>query len=118
MEASPSAMASPIEFSQFAECDMRVGTILSVQDLAEARQPAYVLDLDFGPLGILKSTAQIKADHTKASLVGQQIVAVVNLPPKQVGNHTSRCLVLGAVHGDHVGLLSVPKSVPNGTRIH
>ena len=76
------------------------------------------MSIDFGPLGILKSTAQITVDHTPEDLVGKRVVAVVNLPPKQVGSHTSRCLVLGAVHGAHVGLLSVPETVPDGTRIH
>ncbi|MDG1380985.1 MAG: tRNA-binding protein [Flavobacteriales bacterium] len=118
MEGSPPALTHPIDFAHFAACDLRVGQVLSVENLESARRPAFVLHLDFGPLGQMKSTAQLKEDHTAEDLIGRQVVAVVNLPPKQVGNHTSRCLVLGAVHGPHVGLLSVPSSVPNGTRIH
>lgn len=115
----PNPSISPeVEFSQFAACDLRVGTILSASPLEMAKTPAYVIELDFGEWGSLKSTAQLTLDHTPEQLVGRQVVAVVNLPPKQVGKHTSRCLILGAVHSGHVGLLSVPPSVPNGTRIH
>lgn len=116
---SPSGPIAPtVDIATFAASDLRVGTILSAALLEDARRPALVLHIDFGPLGTLKSTAQITADHTPDEVVGKRVVAVVNLPPKQVGTHTSRCLVLGAVHGAHVGLLSVPDTVPNGTRIH
>jgi len=106
-----------VDFSVFSASDLRVGTILDAAPLEAARSPAYVLRIDFGPLGILKSTAQIAKDHSTEELAGRKVVAVVNLAPKQVGSHTSRCLVLGAVHGPHVGLLSVPDGVPDGTRI-
>ena len=112
------APAPAIDFSTFAASDMRVGAILSAEPLENARRPAFVLEVDFGPLGTLKATAQLVEDHTPQDLIGRKVVAVVNLPPKQVGHHTSRCLVLGAVHGPHVGLLSVPDNVPLGTRIH
>lgn len=112
------APAPTIDFSTFAASDMRVGVILSAEPLENARRPAYVLEVDFGALGVLKATSQLVEDHTPEDLIGRKVVAVVNLPPKQVGHHTSRCLVLGAVHGPHVGLLSVPVNVPLGTRIH
>ena len=118
MDSPVGPIAPAVDISTFAASDMRAGTILSATPLADARRPAFVLSIDFGPLGILKSTAQITVDHTPEDLVGKRVVAVVNLPPKQVGSHTSRCLVLGAVHGAHVGLLSVPETVPDGTRIH
>jgi len=111
-------MAPTVDIETFVASDMRAGTILSAVPLEDARRPALVLRIDFGPLGILKSTAQITVDHTPEEIIGRRVVAVVNLPPKQVGPHTSRCLVLGAVHGPHVGLLSVPDTVPDGTRIH
>lgn len=116
---SPSSPLQPtVDVSVFAASDLRAGTVLEAEPLDRAQRPAYVLRIDFGPLGILKSTAQITVDHNPEDLVGRKVVAVVNLPPKQVGRHTSRCLVLGAVHGSHVGLLSVPDTVPDGTRIH
>ena len=116
---SPSGPIAPtVGIETFAASDMRAGTVVSAAPLEDARRPALVLRIDFGPLGILKSTAQITADYTPEGLIGRRVVAVVNLPPKQVGTHTSRCLVLGGVHGVHVGLLSVPDTVPDGTRIH
>ena len=117
MDSTNGPVEPLVDISAFAASDMRVGTIVEASPFEGARRPAYVLQIDFGPLGVLKSTAQITEDHTPEGLLGKKIVAVVNLPPKQVGPHTSRCLVLGAVHGKHVGLLSVPENVPNGTRI-
>ena len=108
---------APISPADFAACDLRVGTIVGASLLENARQPAYVLQLDFGPLGMLKSTAQLAADYTATELIGKQIVAVVNFPPKQVGHHQSRCLVLGAVQQGSVSLLELPRSVPAGTPI-
>lgn len=118
MEPPVPPRSPEVEFTHFAACDLRVATVIEAHVLEGARRPAYVLQLDFGPLGIFKSTAQLTVDYTPESLLHRKVVAMVNLPPKQVGPHTSRCLVLGGVHGEHVGLLSVPDSVPNGTRIH
>ncbi|MAC17723.1 MAG: tRNA-binding protein [Flavobacteriales bacterium] len=115
---SEDALLPTVDFSTFAASDMRVGSILTAEPLENARYPAYVLEVDFGPLGSLKATSQLVEDHSPEDLIGRKVVAVVNLPPKQVGHHTSRCLVLGAVHGPHVGLISVPDNVPLGTRIH
>ena len=82
----PNPSISPeVEFSQFAACDLRVGTILSASPLEMAKTPAYVIELDFGEWGSLKSTAQLTLDHTAEQLVGRQVVAVVNLPPKTSG---------------------------------
>lgn len=115
---SPSGPIAPtVGIDTFAASDLRAGTVLSAAPLEGARRPALVLRIDFGPLGVLKSTAQITVDHAPEDIIGRRVVAVVNLPPRQVGTHTSRCLVLGAVHGPHVGLLSVPDTVPDGTRI-
>lgn len=96
---------------------MRTGIILSAEPLEGARRPALLLMVDFGPLGVLKSTAQLVADYPPGELVGRQVVAVVNLPPKQVGHHQSRCLILGAMEDGHVRLLSPDCDVPPGTPI-
>lgn len=118
MSGAPEDIAAPILPSEFAAVDLRKGTVLSAEPMQNARTPAYVLTVDFGPLGRWKSTAQLTVDHTADELIGQSVVAVINLPPKQVGNHTSRCLILGATYGQHVGLLTTPKRVPDGARIH
>ncbi|GEP91353.1 tRNA-binding protein [Chitinophaga terrae (ex Kim and Jung 2007)] len=108
-----------ISWSDFEKVEMRVGTILEVNDFPKARNPSYQLLIDFGPeIGIRKSSAQITALYQKEELVGQQIVAVVNFPPKQIANFMSECLVLGAVGtGKVVTLLQPNKKVMNGERI-
>ena len=103
--------------TDFARCDLRVGTIQSATPLEGARRPAHVLMIDFGPLGMLKSSAQLVQDYTPEALVGRQVIAVVNFPPKQVGSLQSRCLVLGAVQDGHVHLLQPDAQVPPGTPI-
>ena len=104
---------------EFEKTEMRVGTIIEVNDFPEARKPAYQLTIDFGTdVGILKSSAQITKLYTKEDLVNRQIIAVVNFPKKQIGKFMSECLVLGAVgqEGDVV-LLAPDFKVQNGLRI-
>lgn len=97
---------------------MRVGTILEVRDFPEARNPSYQLVIDFGEHGIKKSSAQITDLYRKEDLVGKQIIAVVNFPPKQIANFFSECLVLGLVGADkQITLLHPERSVPNGQRV-
>src|SRR5690606_18573546 len=84
-----------ISWQDFEKIDIRSGTILSVQEFPKAKNPSYQLEIDFGSLGIRKSSAQITALYTKENLVGQQILAVVNFPKKQIANFFSECLVLG-----------------------
>lgn len=108
-----------VSWSDFEKVDMRVGTILAVTDFPEARKPAYQLTIDFGTnIGIRKSSAQITKRYTQESLIGRQIVAVVNFPKKQIGKFMSECLVLGAVgeEGDVV-LLAPDFKIENGLRI-
>jgi tRNA-binding protein len=108
-----------ISWTDFEKVALRVGTIIEVADLAEARKPAYKLTIDFGPqIGILKSSAQITKRYQKEALLQRQIVAVVNFPKKQIGKFKSECLVLGAVgrEGDVV-LLNTDFEVENGSRI-
>lgn len=107
-----------ISWSDFEKVEMRVGTIVSVNDFPEARNPSYKLVVDFGKdFGIKKSSAQITALYTKKELVGKQVIAVVNFPKKQIGPFMSECLVLGAVDGKSVTLLEPGKEVVNGFRI-
>lgn len=108
-----------LTWEEFERTEMRVGTIIEVNDFPEARKPAYRLTVDFGgDIGIRKSSAQITKRYTKEVLVGRQIVAVINFPKKQIGKFMSECLVLGAVgqEGDVV-LLAPDFKVENGLRI-
>ena len=107
-----------IEWSDFTKVEMRVGTILSAERFEKAKKPAYQMQIDFGAYGIKKTSAQITKHYEPESLIGKQIIAVVNFPPKQIANIMSECLVLGAVE-DHasVVLLMPDQKVENGTRI-
>lgn len=108
-----------LTWEDFEKTDMRIGTIIEVNDFPEARKPAYQLHIDFGTeIGIRKSSAQITKRYSKEDLLNRQIVAVVNFPKKQIGKFMSECLVLGAV-GDNndIVLLSPDFKVQNGLRI-
>ncbi|MBP7774025.1 tRNA-binding protein [Candidatus Gracilibacteria bacterium] len=108
-----------LTWEEFEKVDMRVGTILSAEDFPEARNPSYKMTIDFGEIGIKKTSAQITKLYTKEELVGKQIIAVVNFPPKQIANFISECLVLGVVGDDkEVTLLSAERPAKNGFRIH
>ncbi len=107
-----------INWNDFEKVEMRVGTILAVNDFPEARKPAYQLSIDFGAeIGIKKSSAQITKRYSKEDLIGKQIVAVVNFPKKQIGKFMSECLVLGSVNNDEIVLLTSDFPVENGLRI-
>ena len=108
-----------ITWNDFEKVEMRVGTIIEVNDFPEARKPAYQLIIDFGPeLGIKKSSAQITKRYTKNDLTGKQIIAVVNFPKKQIGTFMSECLVLGSVGLENdIVLLTSDIKVENGLRI-
>ncbi len=107
-----------VSWADFEKIEMRIGKITAVADFPTARKPAFQLTIDFGDFGVLKSSAQITKRYSKESLLGKQIVAVVNFPPKQIGNFMSQCLVLGAVGEDgDVILLEPDASSKNGARI-
>lgn len=108
-----------ITWKDFEKIDIRVGTILEAKDFLKAKKPAYQLTIDFGTeLGIKKSSAQITVLYAAASLIGQQVIAVVNFPPKQIANFVSECLVLG-IYNDNkeVILLQPGQLVSNGLKI-
>lgn len=108
-------MNETITFEDFTKVDLRVGTIIEVHDFPEAKNPAYQLTIDFGGLGIKKSSAQITALYKKGDLLNRQIITVVNFPKKQIAKFMSECLVLGAVNGKDVILLNPENKVPNGS---
>ena len=110
-------MSTSIAFEDFTKVDFRIGTIIEVEDFPKAKNPAYQLTIDFGDLGIKKSSAQITTIYTKDELLDRQIVAVVNFPNKQIANFKSECLVLGAVEGKDVVLLKPELRVKNGTTV-
>ncbi|MBC7687386.1 MAG: tRNA-binding protein [Aquabacterium sp.] len=107
-----------ITWDDFEKIDMRVGTILSAASFPNARQPAYQLTIDFGELGIKKSSAQITKLYALEELAGRQVIAVVNFPPKQIANFSSECLVLGVYNENkEVVLLQPGLAVGNGSKI-
>lgn len=110
-------MHHTITFEDFTKVDLRIGTIIEITDFPEARQAAYQLTIDFGDLGIKKSSAQITSLYTKSELLNRQIVAVVNFPKKQIAKFMSECLVLGAVNGKDVILLNPEYKVKNGSTV-
>ncbi|MCL5129473.1 MULTISPECIES: tRNA-binding protein [unclassified Algibacter] len=110
-------MNEAITFEDFSKVDLRVGTIIEVSDFPEARNPAYQLIIDFGDLGIKKTSAQITILYKKEDLLQKQIVAVVNFPKKQIAKFMSECLVIGAVEGKDVMLLNPENKVKNGTSV-
>ena len=110
---------SEISFDDFQRVDVRVGTVVDAQSFPEARRPAIKLWVDFGEaIGVRKTSAQLTVYYTPEQLVGRQVAAVVNFPPKQVGKFMSEILVLGFPDADGaVVLLNIDKPVPNGGRL-
>lgn len=107
-----------ITWNDFEKIEIRLGTITEVSDFPKAKKPAYQLKIDFGPLGIKQSSAQITHFYEKASLVGRQVIAVVNFPPKQIANFWSECLVLGVYSPEgQVVLLQPDQRMENGLKI-
>ena len=108
-----------ISWQDFKKVDIRVGTVLSAQDFPEARNPAYILTVDFGnEIGVKKSSAQITDLYDKGDLIGKQVLCVVNFPPKQVGPIMSECLVLGFYRKDNSVVLVIPDGeIDDGARL-
>ena len=117
----PNTPAAPtVSFDDFLKVDIRVGTVVEARPFPEARKPALVLVIDFGPaLGLKKSSAQITHHYTPETLVGRRVAAVVNFPPRQIGPLRSEVLTLGfADLAGHVVLFAPDHAVPNGARLH
>lgn len=110
----------PISFQDFETVDIRVGTIVGVEPFPEARRPAFKLRVDFGPeIGVKKSSAQVVANYAPDQLLGRQVAAVVNFPPKQIGPFMSEVLVLGFPDGrGEVVMIGVDRPVPNGGKLY
>jgi tRNA-binding protein len=107
-----------LTWSDFEKVEMRIGTILSAEIFEEVKKPAYKIIVDFGPLGNRKTSAQLTALYKPEELIGKQVVAVVNFPPKQIANMMSECLILGGLGEDRdVTLIQPGKKVANGSRI-
>ena len=108
-----------ISWQDFDQVELRVGTIVEVEDFPEARTPAYKIKVDFGPaIGIKKSSAQITDLYSKDDLKGRQIVGVINFPPKQIGPFRSECLITGFYQEDRSVVLAVPeRKVANGAKL-
>lgn len=113
-------MSEQIAFEDFLKLDIRVGTVVEAEPFPEANKPAIKLWVDFGKeLGVKKSSAQITSNYTFESLIGRQVMAVVNFPPRQIGPIRSEILVLGVSDCEgEVILLSPDQDVPNGGRMH
>ena len=111
-------MSKEISFEEFLKVDIRKGTIVKVNDFPKARKPAYQLYVDFGDLGIKKSSAQITDLYSKEELLDKQVTAIVNFKPRQIANFMSECLILGVYNKDgEVVLLQCSEGVKNGEQI-
>ncbi len=107
-----------ITWDDFSKIDIRAGTITEVRDFPKAKKPSYQLKIDFGELGFKQSSAQLITLYNKEELLGKQVIAVVNFPPKQIANFFSECLVLGIyTDKNEVVLLAPDRKVENGWRI-
>ena len=111
-------MNTEITFEDFLKVDIRIGTIIEVNDFPKARKPAYQLKVDFGDLGIKKSSAQITDLYTKEELLNKQVSAIINFKPRQIANFMSEVLVIGVYNTDgNVVLLQPSKNVKNSEQV-
>ncbi|WP_348669366.1 tRNA-binding protein [uncultured Polaribacter sp.] len=111
-------MKAEITFEDFLKLDIRTGTIIEVHDFPKARKPAYQIKIDFGALGIRKTSAQITDLYTKEDLLNRQVTAIINFKPRQIANFMSECLILGVYNTEgNVILLKTSKKTNNGEQL-
>jgi len=110
-------MIKDINFDDFSKIDIRVGSIIDAYLNKVSKKPAFILIIDFGPLGMYKSSAQLTKNYKAENLIGVQVTAVINLPKKQIGKVMSSCLVLAAVDHENTTLIIPSKKVINGTMV-
>ena len=111
-------MKEETSFEDFIKVDVRIGTITEVKEFPKAKKPAYQILIDFGTIGIKKSSAQITEFYTKEKLLGKQVIAIINFNPRQIANFMSECLILGVYNKDgHVVLLQTSQPIKNGEQI-
>ena len=111
-------MKEALIWNDFTKVEMRIGTIISAEKFEEVRNPAYKMRIDFGDFGVKKTSAQITKLYQPEDIIGKQVIAVVNFPPKQIANMMSECLVLGGVgEGKEVILIEPERQVKNGMKI-
>ena len=106
-----------VSINVFAQLDIRVGKVIEVDDIPQARKPLYNVKIDFGPLGVKQCAAGIKAYYTKEQLLGKQVVAIVNLEPKSVVGVVSECMMLSAFPETDLSLVTPDKEMPLGTKV-
>jgi export-related chaperone CsaA len=106
-----------VSFEEFSKLDIKVGKILSVEDMPQARKPMYKLQIDFGPAGTKQCVGGIKEFYTKEQLLGRQVVAIVNLQPKSIAGVASECMMLAAFDDKDVSLLRSDKEMPLGMKV-
>jgi len=111
-------MKDIISFDDFSKVDIRIGTIIKINEFPKARKPAYQITIDFGALGIKKTSAQITTLYTKNELVDKQVLAVINFKPKQIANFMSECLILGIQKDNEVVLLKSNDKINNGMQVN
>ena len=111
-------MKEEISFEEFLNVDIRIGTVIEIKDFPKARKAAYQLIIDFGAIGIKKSSAQITDLYSKEELLNKQVSAIVNFKPRQIANFLSECLILGVYNNDgNVVLLKTSQFIKNGEQI-